>query len=62
MVNWHISDNLRLEFTYGYGELDRFGLTGGTQFSRPYSERTRLTGGTPGKETCSYSITLDTHG
>jgi phosphate-selective porin OprO/OprP len=32
MVNWHMSDNLRLEFIYGYGELDRFGLTGGTQF------------------------------
>jgi len=32
MVNWHMSDNLRLEFTYGYGELDRFDLTGGTQF------------------------------
>jgi phosphate-selective porin OprO/OprP len=32
MMNWHLSDNLRLEFTYGYGELDRFNLTGGTQF------------------------------
>lgn len=32
MVNWHMSDNLRLEFVYGYGELDRFGLEGGTQF------------------------------
>ena len=32
MMNWHLSDNLRLEFTYGYGELDRFGLQGGTQF------------------------------
>ncbi|HEX5132699.1 MAG TPA: porin [Candidatus Krumholzibacteria bacterium] len=32
MVNWHMSDNVRLEFTYGYGELDRFGLTGATQF------------------------------
>jgi phosphate-selective porin OprO/OprP len=32
MVNWHMSDNIRLEFVYGYGELDRFGLNGGTQF------------------------------
>jgi phosphate-selective porin OprO/OprP len=32
MMNWHLSDNLRLEFTYGYGELDKFGLQGGTQF------------------------------
>jgi phosphate-selective porin OprO/OprP len=32
MVNWHMSDNVRLEFVYGYGELDRFGLNGGTQF------------------------------
>jgi phosphate-selective porin OprO/OprP len=32
MVNWHMSDNLRLELTYGYGILDRFDLTGHTQF------------------------------
>ena len=32
MVNWHMSDNVRLEFVYGYGELDRFDTTGGTQF------------------------------
>jgi phosphate-selective porin OprO/OprP len=32
MVNWYLSDNLRLEFAYGYGVLDRFGLRGGTQF------------------------------
>jgi phosphate-selective porin OprO/OprP len=32
MVNWHLSDNMRLEFTYGYGVLDRFDLKGGTQF------------------------------
>jgi phosphate-selective porin OprO/OprP len=32
MANWHMSDNLRLEFTYGYGMLDRFALKGGTQF------------------------------
>jgi len=32
MVNWHLSDNVRLEFAYGYGVLDRFGLQGATQF------------------------------
>jgi phosphate-selective porin OprO and OprP len=32
MVNWHLSDNVRLELAYGYGSLGRFGLTGATQF------------------------------
>lgn len=32
MINWHISDNIRLEFTYGYGTLYKFGLIGHTQF------------------------------
>jgi phosphate-selective porin OprO/OprP len=32
MVNWHLSDHVRLEFAYGYGVLDRFGIEGGTQF------------------------------
>lgn len=32
LVNWHLSDNVRLEFAYGYGMLDRFGLHGATQF------------------------------
>jgi phosphate-selective porin OprO/OprP len=32
MVNWYLSDNLRLEFAYGYGILDRFDLKGATQF------------------------------
>jgi len=32
MVNWYVSDNIRLEFAYGYGSLDRFGLVGKTQF------------------------------
>jgi phosphate-selective porin OprO/OprP len=32
MVNWHMSDNVRLEFSYGVGRLDRFGLSGVTQF------------------------------
>jgi phosphate-selective porin OprO/OprP len=31
-VNWHLSDNLRLEAAYGYSILDRFGLEGATQF------------------------------
>jgi phosphate-selective porin OprO/OprP len=32
MVNWHMSPNVRLEIVYGYGELDRFGTTGGSHF------------------------------
>jgi phosphate-selective porin OprO and OprP len=32
VLNWYLSDNVRLEFVYGYGVLDRFGLTGATQF------------------------------
>ena len=33
MVNWHLSDNVRLELAYGYGSLNRFGVAGGvTQF------------------------------
>ncbi len=32
MVNWHMSPNVRLELVYGYGELDRFGVKGGSQF------------------------------
>lgn len=32
MVNWYLSENLRLEFAYGYGVMDRFGLSGVTQF------------------------------
>ena len=32
MVNWHLSDNLRLELAYGYGSLDRFDVRGDTQF------------------------------
>ena len=32
MVNWHMSDNIRLEMVYGRGTLDRFNLHGGTQF------------------------------
>jgi phosphate-selective porin OprO and OprP len=40
MVNWHLSDNVRLELAYGYGQLDRFGLNGGTQF---FQSRIQLT-------------------
>jgi phosphate-selective porin OprO/OprP len=32
MVNWYMSDNVRLEFSYGYGSLNRFNLVGKTQF------------------------------
>jgi phosphate-selective porin OprO/OprP len=32
MVNWYLSDHLRLEFAYGYGVLDRFNLRGATHF------------------------------
>jgi len=40
MVNWHLSDNVRLEAAYGYGKLDRFDLTGATQF---FQSRLQLT-------------------
>jgi phosphate-selective porin OprO/OprP len=32
MLNWHLTDNARLELAYGYGSLDRFATTGVTQF------------------------------
>jgi phosphate-selective porin OprO/OprP len=32
MVNWYLTDHLRLELAYGIGQLDRFGVTGTTQF------------------------------
>jgi len=32
MVNWHLSDNVRLEMVYGIGSLNRFSLQGRTQF------------------------------
>jgi phosphate-selective porin OprO/OprP len=31
-LHWHMSENVRLGFTYGYGVLDRFDLEGATQF------------------------------
>lgn len=32
MVNWHLSDHMRFELAYGYGQLDRFDVRGATQF------------------------------
>jgi phosphate-selective porin OprO and OprP len=32
MVNWYLTDHLRLEFVYGYGSLNRFGTVGKTHF------------------------------
>jgi phosphate-selective porin OprO/OprP len=32
MVNWYLSDHLRLELAYGISQLDRFGVVGTTQF------------------------------
>ncbi len=32
MVNWYLSDHLRMEFAYGIGQLDRFELYGTTRF------------------------------
>jgi phosphate-selective porin OprO/OprP len=32
MVNWHLSDHIRLEMVYGVGTLNRFNLDGQTQF------------------------------
>lgn len=31
-INWYLTDNLRLAFVYGFGVLNRFGVTGRTQF------------------------------
>lgn len=32
MINWYLTDNMRLEIAYGYGVLNRFGVIGRTQF------------------------------
>jgi phosphate-selective porin OprO/OprP len=32
MLNWYLTDHLRLELAYGVGQLDRFGTVGTTQF------------------------------
>ena len=31
-VSWYLTDYSRIEFIYGYGMLDKFNLTGATQF------------------------------
>ena len=40
MMNWHLSDQVRLEMTYGYGRLNRFDVVGGTHF---FQSRLQLT-------------------
>jgi phosphate-selective porin OprO/OprP len=40
MVNWYMSKNFRMEFIYGYGILDRYGLKGHVQF---FETRLQLT-------------------
>ena len=40
MLNWHLSDNVRLELVYGHGWLDRFDRVGGTHF---FQTRIQLT-------------------
>jgi phosphate-selective porin OprO/OprP len=32
LVNWYLSDNMRMEFAYGYGSLNRFNAIGKTHF------------------------------
>ena len=32
MLNWYLSDQVRLEVAYGYSSLNRFGIKGKTQF------------------------------
>jgi len=32
MINWYLSKNIRWEFIYGFGNLDRYGLSGNVQF------------------------------
>ncbi len=32
MLNWYLSDHVRLEFAYGYSSLNRFGTVGKAQF------------------------------
>jgi len=34
VLNWHLSDNVRLEFVTGYGVLDRFGIQGHILFAQ----------------------------
>jgi phosphate-selective porin OprO/OprP len=39
VVNWYLSDQIRLEFEYGYGQTDRLGHRGATHF---YQSRIQL--------------------
>jgi phosphate-selective porin OprO/OprP len=32
MVNWHLNDQARLEASYGFGSLGRFGVRANTEF------------------------------
>jgi phosphate-selective porin OprO/OprP len=32
MINWYLTDNVRLELVYGYSQLDRFGVVESTQY------------------------------
>jgi len=32
MINWYLSKNIRWEFIYGFGNLDRYGISGNVQF------------------------------
>ena len=34
MINWYLTDNLRLEMAYGYGTLNKGGIVGRTAFSQ----------------------------
>jgi phosphate-selective porin OprO/OprP len=40
MVNWYLSKDIRFALVYGYGILDRFNMTGATQF---FQARIQLT-------------------
>jgi phosphate-selective porin OprO/OprP len=40
MINWYMSSAFRMEFIYGYGQLDRYNLTGAVQF---FQARIQLT-------------------
>lgn len=40
MVNWYLSKAVRMEFIYGYGELDRYNMTGAVQI---FQTRIQLT-------------------
>jgi hypothetical protein len=39
VVNWHLSDHVRLEFAYGCGTLNRFNVIGTLMDSRSFIAR-----------------------